>query len=268
MLPNLFERLIYEIFVHQIWKKKISAGLRPFFKIVAKILNLSTEYFVLDLKNKNPTLFLLKKQSAINYKNNQVNGNLIKLSKITKEKGQIDKAFYNRQGNQTLELLKQILLNKYATTIPIIGICHGVRSGFENIWLQNNLPAGSVVFGTDISPSILDFENGIEWDFHAENEDWINKFDFVFSNSLDHAIDPLGALKNWLFQIKSGGSLFLELGSNSGKIGFTGLDVFSIEPEIFPFFLLRHFSGLANLRYIHQISKDDSRRLLFEICRQ
>jgi hypothetical protein len=87
----------------------------------------------------------------------------------------------------------------------------------------------------------------------------------VFTNSLDHAFDPLKAVEVWLRQIKEEGLIFIELSPNSGRLGYTGLDIFSIEPEIFPFYLMQNLGGKLIVRSIHFIEKGNNRRVLFEI---
>lgn len=91
----------------------------------------------------------------------------------------------------------------------IQGICHGARYGHELDFFKSCLP-GAVMVGTDL------FDKGDErtviWDFHKENPEWIGRFDFVYSNSLDHAHDPALCVKVWLDQLKSDGLLFVVWG--------------------------------------------------------
>ncbi len=90
------------------------------------------------------------------------------------------------------------------------GLCHGVRTGYENNFLQKKL--NFPVIGTDICD--LAEKNKvpgvITYDFNKHNRDWINCFDFIYSNSLDHSIDPDSTLKIWSEQLKDDGILFLE----------------------------------------------------------
>jgi SAM-dependent methyltransferase len=88
------------------------------------------------------------------------------------------------------------------------GICHGARNGFEVECLRQRMP-GCKVTGTDIAPTATQFKNMLVWDFHNPNPAWTGKFDFVYSNSLDHAYDPEKAVGEWLRQLKPGGCCFI-----------------------------------------------------------
>ncbi len=79
------------------------------------------------------------------------------------------------------------------------GICHGARNGFEVTWLREHL--GGEVIGTDISETATQFPHMQVWDFHEENPDWVERFDFVYTNSLDQAMEPARALNAWAKQI-------------------------------------------------------------------
>lgn len=88
------------------------------------------------------------------------------------------------------------------------GICHGVRNGYE-VEKFNSL-FGSRIIGTDISETATQFENVIQWDFHDAREDWIGKFDFIYSNSIDHSYDFDKCLTNWMASLSTRGRCFIE----------------------------------------------------------
>lgn len=88
------------------------------------------------------------------------------------------------------------------------GICHGVRDGKEVLFFSRALKCS--VIGTDISPTVNRFPNCIEWDFHNIKEEWINYFDFVYSNALDHSHSPEYCIYQWIKTLKDGGYLFIE----------------------------------------------------------
>ena len=88
------------------------------------------------------------------------------------------------------------------------GIFHGARNGFEVSWLRRAL--GGEVIGTDISETAIRFPHLFVWDFHADNPDWEQRFDFVYTNSLDQAMDPARALKTWAKQIVPDGRIYIE----------------------------------------------------------
>ena len=95
------------------------------------------------------------------------------------------------------------------TNIPAakVGICHGVRNGYEVQQLRRLL--GIEVFGTDIAPTANEFPNVIQWDFHDIKKEWIGKVDFIYSNSWDHSYDPERLFSNWMNCLRPGGGLFI-----------------------------------------------------------
>lgn len=89
-------------------------------------------------------------------------------------------------------------------------LCHGARNGTEVKWFRELYPDAEVI-GTDISPTANNFFNMVEWDFHERNEEWVGKFDIVYSNSFDHSYDPHKSLNTWFEQLSLTGVLCLEL---------------------------------------------------------
>ena len=87
------------------------------------------------------------------------------------------------------------------------GLCHGVRNNNESKWFEEFL--GIKIVGTDISPTVKQF-GGVQWDFHEMNPKWASRFDFIYSNSLDHSYDPHKALRTWLRCIKPKGLLIVQ----------------------------------------------------------
>jgi hypothetical protein len=87
----------------------------------------------------------------------------------------------------------------------VAGLCHGAASGHEVDLLQEALPRCKV-WGTDLSPLREDI---IEHDFHARVRKWLSRFDFVYSNSIDHSNNPQLAIRRWLEQVNQNGVLFL-----------------------------------------------------------
>jgi SAM-dependent methyltransferase len=139
---------------------------------------------------------------------------------------------------------------------PTKGIDHGARNNFFAKQIMEKLP-GLEVVGTDISPTIKDFD-GIEWDMTSRNEEWVNKFDFVYSNSVDHCPD-FNQVFNILFeQVKQGGILMLHLDFDHQKIDeadCTALD------SIF----IKEFLKQRELEY--QVLKVWDHRPIFIICK-
>jgi hypothetical protein len=69
---------------------------------------------------------------------------------------------------------------------------------------------GFEIIGTEISDTATQFDNTIQWDFHNIKDEWINKVDFIYSNSLDHSYDPKMCLKNWMKCLSNMGRCFIE----------------------------------------------------------
>jgi len=91
---------------------------------------------------------------------------------------------------------------------PEFGLCHGVRNGFEVEQFRFNL--GIDVIGTDISESANKFKNVIQWDFHNMKDEWTNKFDFIYTNSLDHSYDPEKCIDVWMKCLKKDGFCIIQ----------------------------------------------------------
>ena len=90
------------------------------------------------------------------------------------------------------------------------GLCHGTRAGREQKTLSECL--GIPVLGTDIAESATSFDNTIQWDFHEIKDEWVDGVSFIFSNSLDHAYDPVKAIGNWMKCLHVSGIIYLDMG--------------------------------------------------------
>ena len=89
-------------------------------------------------------------------------------------------------------------------------ICHGARNGSEVRFFQKHYPEATVI-GTDIYHTANDISDMVEWDFHEINEEWIGKFDLLYTNSFDHCYDPDKCLRAWIGQLNDDGVLCIEL---------------------------------------------------------
>jgi SAM-dependent methyltransferase len=72
------------------------------------------------------------------------------------------------------------------------------------------------VIGTDIAPTAL-AAGLVQMDFHCLPPRWHGRFDFVYSNSLDHSHDPAKAVNAWVQSLRQGGRLYLSHCANSER---------------------------------------------------
>jgi SAM-dependent methyltransferase len=107
------------------------------------------------------------------------------------------------------------------------GICHGVRRGIENLTFAKYLDAN--IIGTDICELAEqnNIQNVITWDFHDIKIEWINYFDLIYSNSLDHSFNPELALSQWFTTLNKNGICIIEHTSSHNLDEPTLSDCFS-----------------------------------------
>ena len=163
-------------------------------------------------------------------------------SQIKKNEEKLDKV-----GVSELEIVR-ICEDLKSRISPSQGLCHGVRNGYEVMMFRQHLRC--TVLGTDISHTAKNFPYVMVHDFHQMRPEWKNKFDFVYSNSLDHSYDPGLALEVWASCLKLGGILYLEhTDDHNGNIDFA--DCFSADFE--------HYKKLVqeNLDIVDVINLDD-----------
>ncbi|MCY4607979.1 MAG: hypothetical protein OXD40_05215 [bacterium] len=113
------------------------------------------------------------------------------------------------------------------------GICHGARNGFEVAWFREHL-LGDVI-GTDVAETATQFPHMHVWDFHDDNPEWIGKFDFIYSNSLDQALSPAGALSAWARQLVPEGRMYIEHTMAHSVEGAGEMDPFGAHPMVMPY---------------------------------
>lgn len=98
---------------------------------------------------------------------------------------------------------------------PLRAVCHGARNGREVDDFKAYFPRLDIV-GTDLVPfsgrSSAYETNAVvlKHDFAKVKQEWVGQLDFVYSNSLDHARDPVYTLRVWLDQLLPSGYLFLQ----------------------------------------------------------
>mmetsp|Transcript_82055 Transcript_82055/g.265937 ORF Transcript_82055/g.265937 Transcript_82055/m.265937 type:complete len:357 (-) Transcript_82055:186-1256(-) len=99
------------------------------------------------------------------------------------------------------------------------GLCHGAKTGEEVRVLRQKLQEGrgpscnenDAVLGTDISLEAAKASMGdvIQFDFHLVNMDWKGVWDFIYTNTLDHAYDPPRALVGWRWSLRNSNSVLV-----------------------------------------------------------
>ena len=169
--------------------------------------------------------------------------------------------FYNKKKLHHIwadETSLNLIVNFIKKNIPkqnIKGLCHGSRNGFEQNFFNKNI-LNSHVIGTDISDTAKDFKNSFVWDFHKVKTEWINSFDFVYTNSLDQSYDPKLALCVWLEQIAYGGFIFIEHSEQHGVYSSGKMDPFGVEANFMPYLLSDWFGHSISISIIKSIKKN------------
>ena len=166
--------------------------------------------------------------------------------------------YYNKKkieniwaDEKTLEKIKDFLIKNTSTTI-IKGICHGSRNGYEQNFFNKNKDRFYVI-GTDISDTAENYKNSVMHDYHEEKKEWLNNFDFVYSNSLDQSFDPRKALKTWLNQLKKNGFIIIEHTDQHGVIASGKMDPFGVEANFFPYLLSDWFDHSISIKIIKSL---------------
>jgi hypothetical protein len=130
--------------------------------------------------------------------------------------------------------------------VPQLIICHGTRNGFEQRVFSNFFQCE--VIGTEISSTAAQFPMTVQADFHEPRAEWARRADLVYSNSLDHAYDPVKALRAWSEAVRDGGVIVLEKASDSDPRGVSDLDPFGIMLADLVVFLIETLGDIACVR--------------------
>ncbi len=195
-------------------------------------------YRVSKINNTGELVKIHKYKNYDEYKKTQIYFNKQKLDKVWADK-------------DTLKLVSDFL-RENIKSIDIKGICHGSRNGFEQKYFQEEIP-NSKVIGTDISETAKDFKNSFVHDFHEEKEEWMNNFDFVYSNSLDQSYDPKKAITTWLRQIKKDRYIIIEHSDQHTVRASNKMDPFGVEANFFPYLLTEWFGHQLSIKIIKSI---------------
>jgi SAM-dependent methyltransferase len=100
---------------------------------------------------------------------------------------------------------------------------------FVRILKKYNFAISNVhVHSLDIAP---DSEADYVQDFNSFSEDWTSKWDFIYSNSLDHAMVPTDAFREWVRILKPGGVMIVGFDLNLGSEEVNSTDCCSFTRE-------------------------------------
>lgn len=215
-------------------------------KTIKRVIKKLFNYFGLEVVKKTALIdfYLHKYGSYEEYKRIQIHHNKRKIESVWADEFTL---------NRVAEL---VLGNSSRSTV--LGLCHGSRNGFEQNYL-NSLGKGINAIGTDISETALSFKNSIQWDFHDINPDWLEKFDFVYTNSLDQSWRPKDALKVWLEQLKKDGQLIIEHTEYHGPTGASEMDPFGVRPTAVPYVLTMWFGDKISIS--HSVAKKKNKNI-------
>ena len=110
-------------------------------------------------------------------------------------------------------------------------LCHGTRSGEEQAHFKSYF--NCYVMGSELSERAKDTADTTIWDFNKVNDEWIGKFDLVYSNAFDHCITPSETISVWRDQLKSDGRLLIEWTDfQNGKVVTDGDPLNATEEEV------------------------------------
>ena len=125
---------------------------------------------------------------------------------------------YNKIVYVRSAVIKEIV--SYASNDVKSVLCHGTRSGEEQRMFSEILPDAEII-GTEICDKAQYAPMTKVWDFNKPKEEWLGKFDIVYSNSLDHSIDPKSTLEVWGNQVSDKGFLAIEWSDYQNMKGVT-----------------------------------------------
>lgn len=139
------------------------------------------------------------------------------------------------------------------------GICHGSRCGTEIDLFHSCFDTcneSCLVVGTDLVAN--EHPDMIKWDFQKQKDEWVGAFDFVYSNSLDHASHPRGTLRLWLDQLQPNGRLYVKWTSDykleNRRLPHPGGDCFGASLEEY-LLMLKEVGWVVDVLYLGGVSK-------------
>ena len=211
-----------------LFKKMLSSLIKPF-------------GYQLTRKDQQNDFYLYEYSSYEEYRDTQIFHNKRKIDTVFADKARLNK-------------ISEVLNSKFDND-KILGICHGSRNGFEQNFL-NQCSQNIFSIGTDISETAKDFENSVQWDFHDVKKEWINKYHFVYTNSLDQSWNPKKALLTWFDQLKENGLLIIEHTKYHSSEHASEMDPFGVKPTVMPYVLTKWFGSQISIEHI-KVKKDN-----------
>ena len=223
-------------------------------KFISNVKNLINRFFfkfgyrISKVNNSGELVKIYKYDNYEEYKKTQIHYNKKKLDKIWADK-------------TTLKIISNFLKENVKSS-NLRGLCHGSRNGFEQKCFSDEIP-NSEVLGTDISETAKNFENSVVHDFHDEKDEWVDNFDFVYSNSLDQSYDPKKALNVWLRQVKKKRYVIIEHSDQHSVIASNKMDPFGVEANFFPYLLTEWFGHSISIQIIKSIKSNKNNAPVF-----
>lgn len=204
-----------------------------FKSLIFKSLNKIFAIYNYSLQRSEKPFSLYKYKNYDEYKKIQIETNHRKLDRVFAD-------------DKTLKIIIDEIKDNFQDN-KVSGICHGTRNGYELEFFINHLNAHEVI-GTEISDNAGQFKNTVMWDFHDRKEEWVSKFNFVYSNSLDQGYNPSKALNTWFEQLNLNGIMIIEHSNTSYESSRT--DPFGANEYYLSYFLSKLFSFKASIKII------------------
>lgn len=142
-------------------------------------------------------------------------------------------------------------------------LCHGVRRGEELRYFSHS--GIEEIVGTDLYVPPDADGRILKCNMSQPQQAFDSRFDVVYSNSIDHAQNPLNTLLVWAAQLKNKPSsrIVLELDAGHSACGSSDLDVSGLDLQRFPFYLSIESGGGLFCDRIVQSNSDPTRYFYF-----
>jgi hypothetical protein len=212
-------------------------------RLIDRSINGFFNKFGYEVRKRYPDVYLHEYASYEEYKETQIFHNKRKLESIWADEA-------------TLDVVTERVKKEFPDQNRLFAICHGTRNGFEQNYIAAKLDVE--IIGTDISETAGQFPRSIQWDFHDQNDEWIGKCDFIYTNSLDQSWKPRSAVSTWLQQLREGGILFIEHTESHGPQDAGEMDPFGVKPAYLPYLLCEWFQHHIAIEIIKSIKSNNS----------